>query len=297
MLFTIIGFGLLILFFFFLNLFINGELNIAFNSLTISKNNDYTTIDFSTGLEYCAFFDIMIPTIYYSSKTNGSTYTFSFNLFSEALSLPPSDFIEGLKSSKENSTVQSSELKSSSGGDFDQLFYGIYIALLIFSIYFAIAGSMLAIIKGSLARAIGIVIIILTIAAFITSSILLLNYLSQIGGITELFRIGFIIGMFINFALGLGILSSSSFNPYLQYALTIYAVQAWTTKVFLESLKIYDSNLILEAPNLTLVFLGVLFGLLAFSFVDDDYRCGAGVLFCIASLTIACLLLKWELNI
>ncbi len=296
LLLTIVGFVLLIPFFYLISLFSNGNTCISLNSLTIQNDNKFFTLEFTTGLYYCEFFDLMIPSINYTCKTNDSIYEFSFHLFSESLSLPSSEFIDKLRSSGDNSTIQSSKLKTSFTEDPDQTVYGTYIAMLIFSIYFALAGSLLAVIKGSLARGVGIIIIILSFSALLTTSILLLRYLSQIGGFTKSFRVGFAFGMMINAVLSSLLLVIHLVSGTFLWFLKLYSLGVWFNKVFSDWDQVFNFESVIKAPNLAIIFFNVSWGFIGFTFADDEWRYLAAPLFLIASVVIVSLLAFLEIE-
>jgi len=117
--------------------------------------------------------------------------------------------------------------------------------------------------------------------------ILSLRYLSQIGGITESFLVGFSIGMFLNTFISGLLLAVGLANDMFLWVLRILGFVSWTHKCFNDWDQVFDFESIIKAPNLLLVYPILVWGFLAFTFADSDFRIGAAAIFCYLSLSIA----------
>jgi hypothetical protein len=198
---TIVGFVALIPILLFLNCIIKGEIEISINSLTIRKMNDFVTLEYTIGIEYWEFFDLNVPSLYICFITNGSSFSFPFNIFTNDLGFPSNEFFDALNNVGDNDTVSESSMRLSSSESCDQFFSGVAVAFIIVSTILAITAAIMNLLDGFYETLVSVLTLSIAAVAIGVSIISVVGYLQEIGGPTESFieglAWGFIISTFV----------------------------------------------------------------------------------------------------
>lgn len=131
----ITGFAIIIPFFSFFSVLIDGQIDIKINSVTIQKDDKFITMKYKIGFEDIKYFAFDVPTIYIYYVTENTTYNIAFNFFTGNIPLPSSEIFSTLIESSE--PAQSSGLQMNSDNTeqespVKQFFRGITTAVLLF---------------------------------------------------------------------------------------------------------------------------------------------------------------------